>query len=260
MFTSLVIGAAFWSPQSPRAIPVAAIAQFGFALNDLSTDDFHGPSRSEVATFLRSSDRVVLTVSIRAFDSERRATFDKGEEVGPLRAVRAVFPKLIGTPSQTPLGTDVRHQIRGGLTFYARTSWEQVQFNMRDPRPRSQVGEEILPAGEAIARYCLAALAEKRTGRPAYAQRAGLSGQFAVDERTQVDLIRLADWAVRRGWAVRVNEETACAIATKGSHTVLVPLAAKQIKINGAWTPLSDIVRRVGDDIYVPLDGLKDVQ
>jgi hypothetical protein len=123
--------------------------------------------------------------------------------------------------------------------------------------PTDVVGHDALELAETIARYTLANLAGQRTGTKRNERRSGITADFATDDKTDVLVVSVPDWARARGYSYRLNPDTAIIALTKGENTILIPLGAKAIKVGNEWRELPDIVRTKEGEHLVPFNAIE---
>jgi hypothetical protein len=139
----------------------------------------------------------------------------------------------------------------------SRTPWESTYIFLSSSTPSHTPPANALTFSETIARYSLANLAGQRTGTKRNERRSGITADFAIDDKTDVLVVSVPDWARARGYSYRLNPDTAIIALTKGENTILIPLGAKAIKVGNEWRELPDIVRTKEAEHLVPFNAIE---
>lgn len=70
-------------------------------------------------------------------------------------------------------------------------------------------------------------------------------------------MVKLSEWAQRRGVTVQWNRRLGAASFTRNGCQVIVPLGAEKMKVGTEWIELGEAVSMVGSDWWVSLDGIE---
>jgi hypothetical protein len=231
-----------------QVLPLDDLQALGLGSETVSgiRDGLHQTGR-----FIRSTDRLLLTINAKAHQSDSGETFT----FKPGEMVPNTMPETLGTPSALPLGTESRYHLSATtLQFWAKTPWEQVTMSARAP---GGPPADIKSLGEAVARYSLAALAARRMTVPVRTTKSGLTARYATDQKTGTEMVALRDWAQAKGWSYAFSTSTAVATLSKSGRTLTVPAGSMKVRSAQTWHNLPDIVRKVEQDLYVPLAALE---
>jgi hypothetical protein len=102
---------------------------------------------------------------------------------------------------------------------------------------------ETNPWVEKLARLSFAKYAADQRIRAGASQSVnGRSLAGFTAQKSNVNFVRFADWATARG--IQYSYDSAkCTISfTRNGKSVLLPIAAKAVRVNGTWRDLPDIV------------------
>jgi hypothetical protein len=108
--------------------------------------------------------------------------------------------------------------------------------------PKEIVSETALWV-EKIARLTLAkyaAVQRVRAGSSQAVNGRSLAGFTA--QKSNVNFVRFADWATARGIQYTYDSAKCTISFTRNGKSVLLPIAAKAVRVNGTWRDLPDIV------------------
>ena len=96
---------------------------------------------------------------------------------------------------------------------------------------------------EKIARLSLAKYAADMRIRAGVSQSVnGRSLAGSTAQKSNVNFVRFADWATARGIQYTYDSAKCTISFTRNGKSVLLPIAAKAVRVNGTWRDLPDIV------------------
>jgi len=129
----------------------------------------------------------------------------------------------------------------GDRALIATTSFESVRIFARGfpENQRATAGLWV----EKLARLSLAKYAADRRVRAGSSQSVnGRSLAGFTAQKSNVNFVRFADWATARGIQYTYDSAKCTISFTRNGKSVLLPIAAKEVRVNGTWRDLPDIV------------------
>ncbi len=251
-------------PQSTYLIDVKLIARSELAVErafEYKRSTADNDTGLTVDVFARrASDNASMSILIRKVPQDSMAP-EFWVSTGPSTGYqdrKAAF-------SDYPVGAGTRRTAgSGGMTIdtYDGTFFVNVQILYRGSGARGNVEwlssdrEGDKTACEGIARRTLARLRALET-TSSTSTRVGLENVLCLSGPRGETLANIDGFCRGRGWALRVNARQGICAFTAGSRDVIVPLAAKGIKVGSQWVETRDISVSKDGLWYVSLEALR---
>ena len=246
------------SLDSVEPIPIDLLHSYGFELYKRISPPFDREQRERIL-FRRAADGTSLHIGVRGLPSLK-------ESITPFTDIEqhdnmALWLFKPDSPSGVDLGShSLWYYKKGFMRTKIVGRYERVDAQMR-------MGADVIKSGavdlsdpnrredakkfEVVMRHALARLALRRLSPTSALTINGKSIAQLRDGATGRKFVRLDSWASAKGWGYRWNSLTAMAALTKGSRTVLIPLAARSIKVDGSWKDTGEIIVMKDSGLFV---------
>jgi hypothetical protein len=168
-------------------------------------------------------------------------------------------------PTGLKIGSDSRFLVgKYGVSCFVLSKFEYVQMSLTPPitssngfatsSSASMMNERVLL--ERLSRYTLATTSGLRLKQLQSRLIGGFNVNSMVCERSQRVFGDLAEWCGKSGWQLDLNSSGGYITLRKGARYAVLPIGAVDLKLDGSWVPIGDVICLRAGKIYVSKAGI----